>query len=186
MMSATESAMPALTDHVTTHEEETSRTPAYPEQWRRASEPQGLHGIPSRDAAAPQPGEAAGRARRPGRGADILIVEDDVAIRESLAELLEDEGYRVASAWNGEAALRSLRSSEPPGLILLDLMMPVMNGWEFRQAQQLDPELAVIPVVVVSGDSGVEQKGAALGAVASLGKPIDVDLLLRIVDRYCH
>ncbi|MBC7545053.1 MAG: response regulator, partial [Candidatus Sericytochromatia bacterium] len=82
----------------------------------------------------------------------ILIVEDDIDIRETLAEILADEGYSVASAANGLDAISYLQTEAMPCVILLDLMMPVMSGWEFRAKQQQDPTLAGIPVVVLSGD----------------------------------
>src|SRR5919206_1695644 len=100
----------------------------------------------------------------PDRG-EVLVVEDDFAIRETLRELLEDEGYRVAWAANGKEALARLHE-RAPRVILLDLMMPVMDGWEFRVAQQRDPALASIPVVVISADHGLEQKVSSLAVDA--------------------
>jgi CheY-like chemotaxis protein len=116
----------------------------------------------------------------------VLVVEDDRDIRETLVEILQDEGYRVASAANGRAALEMLRRDGPTNLILLDLMMPVMNGWEFRGEQQQDPTLAQIPIVVLSGDRNVVQKAASLNPAACLDKPIDIDRLLETVARYCR
>ncbi|PLS79555.1 MAG: response regulator, partial [Chloroflexi bacterium] len=83
--------------------------------------------------------------------ATILVVDDDSGIREALTDILEDEGYAVRSACDGQAALDLLRQqAEPPALVLLDLMMPRMNGWQFRSEQRRDPALANIPVVVIS------------------------------------
>jgi CheY-like chemotaxis protein len=116
----------------------------------------------------------------------ILIVEDEAAIRETLAEILEDEGYTVARAPNGQEALAYLRSNDPPRLILLDLMMPVMNGWQFRAQQQQTPELAPIPVLIISGEGSLDQKAASLHVAGSMPKPIDVSALLEHVERYCR
>jgi len=114
----------------------------------------------------------------------ILLVEDDSAIRETVADVLEGEGFEVTRAANGEEALRRLGDgSAPPGVILLDLMMPVMDGWAFRTAQQLDPRLSGIPVVVVSADAGGTL--ATLAPAAYLPKPFDLDRLLDVVGRYC-
>jgi CheY-like chemotaxis protein len=116
----------------------------------------------------------------------VLIVEDDAEIRETLSELLRDEGYSAAGAAHGDAALSYLRVNALPSLILLDLMMPVMSGWEFRAAQRQDPRLAGVPVVVISGDSDVASKATAIQADGYLNKPIDVDQLMDFVSRYCQ
>jgi CheY-like chemotaxis protein len=116
----------------------------------------------------------------------VLIVEDDLDIRDTLALILRGKGYSVAGAANGEEALAYLRHAAQPCLILLDLMMPVMDGTQFRTEQQKDPELADIPVVVVSADGAVHQKAASIGAAASLKKPIDLDVLLDLVGRFCR
>jgi CheY-like chemotaxis protein len=99
---------------------------------------------------------------------------------------LEDEGYSVTGVANGKEALLHLRgTTSRPDLILLDLMMPVMNGSEFRKQQRQDPALKSIPVVVVSADAGVPQKAAALGAADYLIKPVDFDKLIEAVQRHC-
>lgn len=122
-------------------------------------------------------------ARAPGY---VLVVDDDVAIREALEAVLEDEGYAVQGAANGREALKILRSGTgAPAVILLDLMMPVMNGWEFRAEQQGDPNLAPIPVVVLSADRDIAAKAAALQAPAYLAKPVNLDVLLDTVRGYC-
>jgi CheY-like chemotaxis protein len=115
----------------------------------------------------------------------ILIVEDDRDIRETLAEILVDEGYQVAVAANGEEALRRLRGVQAPCVILLDLMMPVMDGWEFRRRQQQDPGLATVPVIVVSGDGNIAQKATGIGAAGYLLKPIHLDTLLDTIRLHC-
>ncbi len=116
----------------------------------------------------------------------ILIVEDDFAIRETVADVLEGEGFEVSRAANGEEALRRLHDgSAPPGVILLDLMMPVMDGWTFLGAQRRDPAIAEIPVVVTSAEDGTDGRLAQLGPAAFLAKPFQLDRLLAVVERLC-
>jgi CheY-like chemotaxis protein len=116
----------------------------------------------------------------------ILLIEDEELLREGLKQILEEDGCRVAATADGAAAMELLRNGNfSPCMILLDLMMPVLDGWGFRAQQQQDPSLASIPVVVVSADGGVPQKAAALGASAYLQKPVDIDQLLATVRRYC-
>lgn len=115
----------------------------------------------------------------------ILVVEDDHDIRSSLAELLRMEGYRVDAVANGEEALRHLSHHPKPCLILLDLMMPVMNGWEFRAEQVTRAEWANIPVVVVSGGHDVPSSARQLQASDFMEKPIHVPSLLKTVGRFC-
>ena len=121
-----------------------------------------------------------------GYRGDVMVVEDDYAIRETLRELLEDEGYHVTPAANGAEALARLRSDGNPQLILLDLMMPVMDGWQFRRAIERDPELAHIPVIVISADHGLDQKAGALHVQGYLPKPFELDQLLTTVERYAE
>lgn len=116
----------------------------------------------------------------------ILVIDDETSIRDVLIEVLEEEGYGVVTAANGLEAISVLRhSSEPPCVILLDLMMPVMTGWEFRKEQQQDPALATIPVVLLSATQNIKKEASALGAAAHIPKPIDFDALLATVKRYC-
>lgn len=115
----------------------------------------------------------------------ILVVEDDTSIREMLRLMLELEGYRIYVAANGEEGLTTLRSlgeKDRPCLILLDLMMPVMNGWQFVEALGEQTMLATIPVVVVTafGD-----KSKTLKSSGVLKKPIELDALFSMVRRYC-
>jgi len=112
----------------------------------------------------------------------ILLVEDDAPLRETLTEILGEEGYEVASAANGAEALALLEAADAPSLILLDLMMPVMNGWELHLALRADPRLAEIPVVVLSARAGVSG-GALPDAAAFLAKPFDAARLLDTVGR---
>jgi CheY-like chemotaxis protein len=114
----------------------------------------------------------------------ILIVEDDGDFREAIAAFLAGEGYSVVEAEHGQDALQHLRTSALFCLILLDLFMPVMNGWAFRAEQLRDPTLAGIPVVVISADADAVGEAAALGAVASMVKPLDFGRLLTTIARY--
>lgn len=113
----------------------------------------------------------------------ILLVEDDDDMRLDLAELLREEGHVVATAANGQEALDWLRDQAPStDLILLDLMMPVMSGWEFRTRQLAEPRTARIPVVVMTGVD-LRRADADLQAAAYFVKPLDLDGLLRAVRR---
>lgn len=114
----------------------------------------------------------------------ILIVEDDADLREMMAQLLTLEGYRTASVANGRDALEYLHRGEKPDLILLDLMMPIMDGWEFRRRQREDPLLAPVPVVVLSALD--HSRAADLGGTAFLKKPLDFDRLLELVRKHCE
>ncbi|MEO8177899.1 MAG: response regulator [Deltaproteobacteria bacterium] len=115
----------------------------------------------------------------------ILIVDDDPDIREALAELLEAEGYRCTNAANGREALDYLRAQPSPDLILLDLMMPVMDGFEFRSAQLELERLREIPVVVISASGRSRHAARDLGAADYLEKPIHIPLLLQKVRTIC-
>ena len=114
----------------------------------------------------------------------LMIVEDDDDIRRALTEILEDRGFDVLGAANGREALDMLRGSVLPSMILLDLMMPVMDGWDFRQEQMNDPILREIPVAIFSA-SGFSQQAikAKFGDVELLTKPVCIDDLYRVVDR---
>ena len=113
----------------------------------------------------------------------ILIVEDDEDIRETIADLLVDEGYPIVVAADGAEALRLLHGAgaQRPRLILLDLMMPVMNAWDFRKELVKDEQLADVPIVLLSGDARVMDKSASFGAVRALLKPISLVDLLNVV-----
>lgn len=112
----------------------------------------------------------------------VFIVEDDLDTREMLARFLELEGFHVESAENGKLALERLAGTETC-VILLDLMMPVMDGWQFRQAQVQNADLAKIPVIVVSaaGRDRIER----IDADAYLSKPVDLEELLGCVAQFC-
>ncbi|MGK4006986.1 response regulator [Sorangium sp. So ce1036] len=115
----------------------------------------------------------------------ILIVEDDLDIRSILSQLLLFEGYDVEEAADGAEALALLRKSRPPALILLDLMMPVMDGWQLRAELQRDPKLASVPVVIVSADVRAEQEASRLRVAGLLKKPLQIEPLLELVRRIC-
>ena len=115
----------------------------------------------------------------------VLVVEDDPELLLSLSEVIESEGYNVACARHGLEALGRLRGGVRPSVILLDLMMPIMNGWQFRYEQRQDSDLSKIPVVVVSAKSDSQQHAAWLEADGYISKPIDLDLLFTILSRYC-
>ena len=116
----------------------------------------------------------------------VLVVDDDPYIREALAEVLEDEGYRVATARDGEEALERLGREPLPALILLDLRMPGMSGWEVRRRLLEVPALARIPVVLLSADSRLEEAEAVLGAAGSLRNPPSLDELLAAIGRFAE
>jgi signal transduction histidine kinase len=118
-------------------------------------------------------------ADRPLRGTRLLLVEDDAGIRTTLGELLADEGLVVTTAANGRLALQELRTAAAPDVIVLDLMMPVMDGWEFRVEQRGDPALAEIPLVAMSAD--LSAKARAIAADGYVRKPIDFPALLRLL-----
>jgi two-component system chemotaxis response regulator CheY len=115
----------------------------------------------------------------------VLVVEDDLDIRESLMEILEDHGYEPIGAGNGLEALDRLREPGPqPCLILLDLMLPKMDGKAFRQQQLLSPEFADIPVVVISAFRDVAQIAQEMN-VDLLKKPFNLSELISVAQRYC-
>lgn len=113
----------------------------------------------------------------------ILIVEDEKGIQDVLRMALEMEGYKVFTADNGKQGLEMLPNMETPCLILLDLMMPVMNGWEFAEAISKDMTLATIPVVIVTAYG---ERADRIPSKGVLKKPIDLDALLRIADEWCE
>lgn len=116
---------------------------------------------------------------RSAHAGTVLLVDDDHDVREAIADVLEAEGYRVLRAVNGREALRLLRGDEQPEVVLFDLMMPVMDGWQFRLEQRRDPALAAIPVVALSADSSA--RAQAVDADAFLEKPVEGHVLLRTV-----
>lgn len=111
----------------------------------------------------------------------LMVVEDDAASRNAMAKLADFVGFDVKTAENGQEALDDLHhDARRPCLILLDLMMPVMDGWQFLKEKEHDPELAPIPVVVVSAANDHPP-----GTAGALDKPVDFDLLMSTLKRYC-
>jgi CheY-like chemotaxis protein len=110
----------------------------------------------------------------------VMVVDDDVDIRRGIADALELEGYEVVQARDGRDALQKLRQSPRPAAIILDLMMPRMNGWQFREEQRRDPELAEIPVIVASAGG---RDTDAVEADAYVQKPFALDSLFDAIAR---
>lgn len=116
---------------------------------------------------------------------NVLVVDDDVEIRETLVEVLEERGYRTVAASNGKQALDALHGGTVPELILLDMMMPVMDGTQFRKKQQQEPAIAGIPVVLISAHEDLARRVTELDARSALRKPISFRDLIDTVKRYC-
>lgn len=114
----------------------------------------------------------------------ILVVEDDTSIRELLVELLESEGYAVASAVNGLEGIKYLQAQGNPDLILIDLMMPVMDGYSFRSEQLKNSSWAQIPTVVMSAEANAKEKMKNFNITAFLSKPVELDTILKTVARF--
>lgn len=112
----------------------------------------------------------------------VLVVEDDLSIQEAIRDLLEVEGFSVVGAANGQIAIDFLHSTDHlPNLILLDLMMPVMNGFEFREEQMQESRLAYIPVVIMSADGRVWPEGSQITDLRYIKKPFAIDLMIAAV-----
>ena len=116
---------------------------------------------------------------------EVLVVEDDVDLRESLSQALQDHGFAVTQAGNGQQALDLLHSGIRPAVILLDLMMPVLSGWELRDVLRDDPELSRIPTLVISAYmDGTEQEVLALPADDCIRKPFHLRVLIEAIERH--
>jgi len=116
----------------------------------------------------------------------VLVVEDDLDVRQALMEVVEENGFAALGARDGaEALLLLARATELPCVILLDLMMPVMDGASFREAQRRDPRLAPIPVVVLSAYRDVDRHASSLDAVTVLAKPPSVRELVDVLRAHC-
>ena len=115
-----------------------------------------------------------------------MVVEDDRAIRNILVELLEDNNYQAVGAANGQIAIDTLRAAHAkPCLILLDVMMPVMDGWEFRDIQRQDPALSTVPVIVFTAHASIKDVTRRMGVDTVLRKPVDLDDVMSVVHKYC-
>jgi two-component system chemotaxis response regulator CheY len=116
----------------------------------------------------------------------VLVVEDDPDALDAITTILEDAGYDVLRAANGSEALRQLADHEGRcDLILLDLLMPVMNGWDFRRKQKDTPAFAGIPVLLMSAGAHLATVSGELNAAGTVTKPVEVDDLLAVVQRHC-
>jgi CheY-like chemotaxis protein len=115
----------------------------------------------------------------------VLVIDDDADLRESIGAVLSAAGYAYATAIDGVDAMRRLRTERTPCVVLLDLMMPRMSGFEVRSAMKADPTLSTIPVVVVTGAGPLADRRAAELESEILQKPIQLRDLLEAVDRHC-
>lgn len=115
----------------------------------------------------------------------ILVIDDNPDLRDGLRVALSQEGYTVETAVNGRDALSRLYGGMRPGLIIMDLMMPVMNGFEFREAQLADARLADIPLIAYSGVTDPSETAQQLRAVAYVHKPTEVGQLAALVRQFC-
>jgi two-component system chemotaxis response regulator CheY len=116
----------------------------------------------------------------------VLVVEDDQQIRDAVIEILETAGYQAVGAEDGQKALEYLTASQTlPCAILLDLMMPTMDGWQFRTHQQQDRKLKEIPIVVITADGNAQAKAKKMNAEGWVKKPIEIKSLLATVSRVC-
>jgi two-component system response regulator CpxR len=115
------------------------------------------------------------------RATRILVVDDNREARDCLRKLLEGAGHTVTCVVNGQEALRWLGKAERPDVILMDLWMPVVDGWKFRQRLWQNPELEQIPVVLISGEGDLAQIAASLDVDAYFRKPVDPKALLQAI-----
>lgn len=122
----------------------------------------------------------------PGHRHSVLLIEDDTDAREPLEEILRQEEVTVIVADDGAEAHEHLRGGTRPCVIVLDLLMPGMNGYQFRAEQMRDPALARIPVIVLSGDDRVDEKALQLGIEEYLRKPVDIGHLMAAIDANCE
>lgn len=117
----------------------------------------------------------------------VFVVEDDQDIREALTDLLESEGYEVTTAENGQIGIDKLSAaSHLPDVILLDLMMPIKDGFQFYAEKSAIPEFSDVPVIIMSADGHILDKQRQLKAQAYIKKPVDIDHILKVVDHYCQ
>ena len=120
----------------------------------------------------------------PAMPKQILVIEDDQDIRDSLCDVLDMLGHPVVTANNGQVALQMLETLRP-GLILLDLMMPVLDGWGFKEQHAANPEISHIPVILITADGNAIERAAKMNANAGLKKPIELDLLIKAIQKFC-
>jgi CheY-like chemotaxis protein len=145
------------------------------------------YGVPIEDLSAEAVPDPSGEELESAAGEKpVLIVEDDPGLRSTLTEVLQEEGYAVVAAKDGAEALERLRSGLPVSVIVLDLMMPGMDGWEFRQQQKDDPVLASVPVLVITALGCDTSAAASLDVAGYFRKPLDLDALLACIDHHYH
>ena len=113
----------------------------------------------------------------------LLVVDDDAEVRDATYEILVRHGYRVVCVENGRAAIEFLRAGGRPSAILLDMMMPVMDGWQFRQEQQNAPTIQHIPVVMITASD--DRRADLIPSDQVLTKPVRVQELLKVVQQFC-
>lgn len=116
---------------------------------------------------------------------DVLVVEDEAYLCELIGDVIESEGHKVRKASNGLEALERIRERKP-GLILLDLMMPIMDGWEFMEALRANPEWDGMPIVIITAIYDVKRTQEETGARAVITKPFDIDQITEIVRLYAN
>jgi CheY-like chemotaxis protein len=133
-----------------------------------------------------RPGHATGEFDRLEHRATVLLVDDDSAVRSAVNDFLDEEGFAIVSATNGSEALNILQAGLRPNVILLDVLMPVMDGWDFRATQLANPLLRDIPVIVMSASGfGHGTICHQLNATDVLAKPLELGLLLETLRRVC-
>lgn len=115
----------------------------------------------------------------------VLVVDDDVDMRDTLVDVLNDAGYATSTASNGHEAISRLRSEPDTGVILLDLMMPICDGAQFRRIQLEDPGMAKTPVVLFSADTQISAVANDLKADGFVPKPVDLRVLMSLVKKFC-
>jgi len=112
----------------------------------------------------------------------VLVVDDDAEIRQALAELLEDEDYGVLLAANGKEAIDLVVAGMKPDVILLDVMMPVMDGWHFLSARLKHPDLVEVPIIIISAGQEAEREARKVGVFEVVKKPLHVDDLIHRIE----
>jgi CheY-like chemotaxis protein len=118
-------------------------------------------------------------------GSQVLVIDDEQDIRDALAEFLQDEGYTVAQAENGQRALDYLSANPHPSLILVDYMMPIMGGAEFCQKLRADPALKAIPAALISAALISDEQIKSMNLEEHLHKPLEIESLLQVIEKYC-
>lgn len=112
----------------------------------------------------------------------VLVVDDDAEIRQAIAEVLDDEGYAVLLAANGKEALDLIAAGQRPDVILLDVMMPVMDGWHFLSARLKHPDLIEVPIIIISAGQEAEREARKVGVFEVAKKPLHVDDLIHRIE----